>query len=108
MKKSLENIEPSEARLLVEAGKSLVEIRDYLIPKGFSRPFHLDRTYELKGALRKYPKEKIQAYQNILEKHGLTEESEQLEENYTALERLSKSSKKHLPISLQHCGRLKK
>ena len=91
MKNNLEDIQPTEAKLLFEAGEALAEIRKSCIPKGSSQAFRLDRPYELKSALAEYPKEKIQAYQEVLKKYDLTERAERLKENYASLEKLAKA-----------------
>ena len=77
-------MEKNQARLLFEAGKCLIEIRNYLRPQGFSQQSLIDRPYELKSALTNYPKEKIQGYLNILEKYDLREETKTRSEEHTS------------------------
>ena len=101
-------MEKNQARLLFKAGKCLIEIRNYLRPQGFSQQSLIDRPYELKSALTNYPKEKIQEYENILEKYDLREEAKTLAKDYSGLEKLSKNYTKDEARPIEISGRLKK
>ena len=101
-------MEKNQARLLFEAGKCLIEIRNYLRPQGFSQQSLIDRPYELKSALTNYPKEKIQGYLNILEKYDLREETKTLAKDYAGLEKLSRNYTKDEAQPIEISGRLKK